>query len=96
MKAAAEKMNDILWEVLETTARKNLGNQATKVMIPGLQAQSYQEWVIRQPIRLGGLGLRSQIDPSPAAFIGAVEQVLPSFVGTKGVCMPTACSSHLI
>ena len=98
VKAAAEKMDDILWEVLETTAlstipRKNLGNQATKVMIPGLQARSYQEWMIRQPIRLGGFGLCSQIDLSPAAFIGAVEQVLPSFVGTKGVCQQLA---HLI
>ena len=37
-------------------------------------------------MRLGGFGLRSQADLSPAAFVGAVEQTLPSFIGEKGVC----------
>ena len=59
---------------------------ANKIEVPGLPIQTYQEWVVRQPIRLGGFGLRSQVDISPAAFIGALEQILPSFVGVKGVC----------
>ena len=37
--------------------------------------------------------MRSQSDLSPAAFIGAAEQVLPSFVGTKGICPQLA---HLL
>ena len=93
MKAAADTMDDILWKVLETTAfskipRKDDKNSefSVNISIPGLPVIPYQEWVVRQPIKLGGFGLRSQADLSPAAFIGAVEQVLPSFIGVKGVC----------
>ena len=82
-----------MWDMLERTADstipRNQGNnnndQVTIISVPGLPQKSYQEWVVRQPIRLGGFGLRSQTDLSPAAFIGAVEQVLPSFIGAKGI-----------
>ena len=43
-------------------------------------------WVIRQPIRGGGLGLRSNVETSLAAFIGRLEQALPHFTGISGVC----------
>ena len=42
---------------------------------------------------MGGFGLRCQVNTSPAAFVGAVEQILPSFVGASGVCPQLA---HLI
>ena len=43
--------------------------------------------MIRQPIKMGGLGVRSNCDTSPAAFIGALEQALPSFTSTeRGIC----------
>ena len=61
--------------------------------IPNLQRRTFQDWVIRQPVKLGGLGLRSQADLSPAAFIGAVEQTLPSFIGERGICPQLA---HLV
>ena len=61
-------------------------NGAENENVPGLPERSYQEWVVQQPIRLGGFGLKCQRDLSPAAFIGAIEQVLPSFVGAKGIC----------
>ena len=101
IKSAAERMDDILWKVLETAAFSDIPRKdiqiyrdlATKISIPGLCETSYQEWVIRQPIKLGGFGLRSQTDLSPAAFIGAVEQVLPSFTGIKGICPQLA---HLV
>ena len=51
-----------------------------------LKGKTFSEWVVRQPIRLGGMGLRSLVDLSPAAFVGAVEQAIPSFYGEKGVC----------
>ena len=63
------------------------------VNVPGLESRSYQDWVVRQPIRLGGMGLRSQADLSSAAFLGALEQTLPSFVGERGVCPQLA---HLV
>ena len=48
---------------------------------------------MRQPIRLGDFGLRCQADLSPAAFIGAIEQVVTSFTGVKGICPQLA---HLV
>ena len=56
------------------------------VPIHGLDGKSFQEFVVRQPIRFGGLGIRSREELSPAAFIGAVELSLPDFVGDRGVC----------
>ena len=101
VKAAAEKMDMVMWEMLEKVADSRIPRKVgdfhpdgvTMISIPGLQDRSYQEWVVRQPIRLGGFGLRCQSDLSSAAFIGAIEQVLPSFVGAKGVCPQLA---HLI
>ena len=101
IKAAANKMDEIMWEMLEKTADSNIprirgdNNSVENVMItiPGLQEKTHQERVVRQPIRLGGFGIRSQKELSPAAFIGAVEQILPSFVGVKGICPQLA---HLL
>ena len=101
VKAAAEKMDKIMWEMLERSADSNIPRQQgdqhkeeiTVISIPGIEDKSYQEWVIRQPIRLGGFGMRCQSALSPAAFIGAIEQVLPSFVGTKAICPQLA---HLL
>ena len=42
--------------------------------------------MVRQPVHLGGLGLRSMVETSLAAFIGAVEMALPAFVGDNGIC----------
>ena len=64
---------------------QDLNRDGVILTIPGLPDRTYQEWVVRQPIRLGGFGLRSQSELSPAAFVGAVEQILPSFVGVKGI-----------
>ena len=44
-------------------------------------------------MKLGGLGLRCQADLSPAAFVGALEQTLPSFTGERGICPQL---SHLV
>ena len=35
---------------------------------------------------MGGMGLRSLTDLSPAAYIGAVEQSVTGFTGERGVC----------
>ena len=42
--------------------------------------------MVRLPVRLGGMGMRSMVDVSRAAFIGSCEQALPHFVGVEGVC----------
>ena len=48
---------------------------------------------LRQPIRYGGLGVRGMRDTVPVAFIGALEQTIPSFRGDHGVCEQL---SHLV
>ena len=53
-----------------------------------LQGKSYQNWMMRQPVRLGAMGLRSVVKTSLAAFIGGVEQSVPHFVGNEGLCSP--------
>ena len=35
---------------------------------------------------MGGFGLRSKVETSPAAFIGGLEQALPHFTGEGGIC----------
>ena len=39
-----------------------------------------------EPVRLGGMGVRSMVEVSLAAYIGSLEQALPHFVGAGGVC----------
>ena len=46
--------------------------------------------MVRMPVRLGGMGLRSMIDVSLLAFIGSVEQALPHFIGEGGFCQQLA------
>ena len=54
--------------------------------VEGLQGTSFQSLLTTLPIKLGGLGLRSQVQLSPAAWVGGLEQALPSFGGEKGIC----------
>ena len=42
--------------------------------------------IMNQPIKMGGLGLRSAGDLSPAAFYGGLEQSLPHMCSQDGVC----------
>ena len=52
----------------------------------GLETRSLQNLVLRQPVMIGGFGLRSQAELSPAAFVGDLEQALTHFAGAEGVC----------
>ena len=54
--------------------------------VPFLQGKSFQCSLIHQPVKLGGLGLRSLVETSPAAFVGGVEMSLPHFTGEEGIC----------
>ena len=55
-----------------------------------LEGRSFQSVISRLPIKSGGLGLRSMLDLSPAAWFGALEQAVPFFAGEKQVCPPLA------
>ena len=57
----------------------------------GLGHLSYQSWVTHLPIsKGGGLGIRHQVDISPIADIGTLEQTVPHFTGERGVCYQVA------
>ena len=54
--------------------------------VNNLQGRSFQQWLVHQPVKLGGLGPRSQADTSTAAFMGIVEMSLPHLTGVDGIC----------
>ena len=45
--------------------------------IPGREGFPFAAWAVRQPVKCGGLGLRSFVDICRPAFIGACELALP-------------------
>ena len=46
------------------------------VLVTRKPGKSYQDWMVRLPIRLGGMGMRSMVDISLAVYIGSVEKAL--------------------
>ena len=98
---AAKKMDEILWQVLQVAVGSGIPREddgsdwgcIPVVPVKKLTGRTYQEWLVRQPIRFGGCGVRSQTDLSPLAFIGALEQTIPFFIGDRGVCPQL---SHLV
>ena len=51
-----------------------------------LHGSTFQQILVPQPIKLGGLGIRSLVETSPAAFVGGVEMSLPHFTGQRAIC----------
>ena len=51
-------------------------NYVLNIPVEGRSNRSFQDWVVRQPVRLGGFGFRSLLDTVGPAFIGALEQAL--------------------
>ena len=91
---AAAKAKARLWSALEQLAGQariprsdeGLGFECVPDVqgVPGLQGRSYQRWISSQPVKLGGLGLRSLVETIPAAFVGSVERALPFMLGQEG------------
>lgn len=54
---------------------------------PHLQNHSFQHWLVREPIKMGGLGLRSLVETSPVAFVGGVEMAIPHLTGERGILL---------
>jgi hypothetical protein len=94
--AAAAELDSALWDMLEHATKlhipkgeEGLGVECT-LQVPGiafLQGRSFQNILIRQPVKQGGLGLRSMEETSLAAFVGGVEMALPHFTGDEGICV---------
>ena len=91
---AACEMDHLLYKMLEKASALSIPRSdqgrgvecCPHVPVDRLCNKSYQDWMVRQPVRLVGIGMRSMLDVSLAAFIGTVEQALPHFVGADGVC----------
>ena len=98
MAEAAAEMDQLLHNMVEaasglTIPRVEQGRGVEcclQVPVTRLQGRSYQDWVLRLPVRLGGMGVRSMAEVSLAAYIGSVEQALPHFLGVDGMCQQLA------
>ena len=94
VKRAAERMDNLELRVVHgllgvplPMGQEDLDwNMVINVPVQSIQGRSFQNWVLRLPIRLGGVGLRSNVETSPAAFIGGLEQSLPHFTKGVGIC----------
>ena len=94
IKQAASRMDILMTKILEKLVDAEIPMQGTTmdwtcrlpIPVETLKNRSFQHWVIRQPVKMGGLGLRSCAETSLAAFIGGLEQALPHFTGKDGVC----------
>ena len=84
---AAKRLDDILWQRLEAVCGLSLPRQSTRetsswdcpldVPVQGRSDWTYCAWLARQPVKRGGMGLRSYVELCRPAFIGALEQSLP-------------------
>ena len=83
-----------LWTVLEAAVGRHIprGQEGkgweTVLSVPvvGREGHSFASWVVRLPVNQGGMGLRSLEETSLVAFLGAVEQVVPSFANQEAGC----------
>ena len=90
----ARWLDSQLWTILETATGLTIPRAASAeswncvlpVPVVGRQGRTFQESVVRQPVRLGGFGFRSLEDTAGPAFLGALEQSIPSFFGEGGIC----------
>ena len=93
MVEAAKEMDKLLWNMVEKATELSIPKVnegkgvecCLQLPVARHQGRSYQDWMIRTPVRLGGFGLRSMKDISLPAFLGAVEQSLPHFLGEEGI-----------
>ena len=85
VKPIASHLDKELWRILEAavgcevprTDRLLDEGESFVITTPvsGLEARPFAEWVVKQPVRLHGAGLRSHADSCYPAFVGALEQV---------------------
>ena len=86
----AVELDAELWRVLEAATGFSIprgeeeGGLCLRVpQVPSLDRCSYQEWVVRLPVRLYGWGLHSLADSCGPAYLGMLETALP-YMGAGG------------
>ena len=94
MAEAAKEMDRLLASMLQSATGLRIPmedegrglDQCPQSGVSRLDGKSYQNWMMRTPVRLGGMGLRSVAETSLAAFVGGVEQAVTHFIGEGGIC----------
>ena len=91
---AAKELDRQLWQLMESvcgTVIPRSSSRATRewdctlpIDIQGRELATFASWVVRQPVKLGGMGLRSYSELCRPAFYGSMEQVVPRL--HKGFC----------
>ena len=101
----ASSFDSHIWFVLENIVSQHIpehdeGGDIECVVnvpqVPQLSGRSFQMTIIRQPIKLGGLGLRSQAETCPAAFLGGIEMSIPHMVNLENEDIPTGVCPQLV
>ena len=73
-----------LWGVLEAAlgfqipcTDKPLGDLCPRVPVLGLEAQPFAQWVVQQPIKLHGMGVRSARDTCEPGWVSSLDKAAP-------------------
>ena len=102
MSAAGAGLDRKIWRVLEATIGSKIPEGTERgerdcvldVPVDELNGLTFQQVVVRLPVRLGGLGIKSLVQLSPAAFAGPVEQCVPQFSPAAGAVCPQLSSTY--
>ena len=96
----AEIVDARIWKAIEQLAgqhhiARGAGDAGVEcildlVKVPSLNGRSFQHLLAAQPVKLGGLGVRSLVETRQPAFVGGLEQALPYMVTGE------QCSSPLV
>ena len=98
----AATVDAAIWGALEKLAgqpqiaRREGGAGVDLGRIPGLEGRSYQCLLAAQPVKLGGLGLRSLVETCYPAFLGGLEQAMPYLVPSDVCERPLAPSFRAV
>ena len=85
----AEWLDVALGNVLEAAtgfAIPRDDNMKVRCPVVGLDNKTYQEWLVRLPVKLYGWGLRSLKETCGPAYLGALETAIPYMAARGNIC----------
>ena len=88
----AGELDDDLWRIFEAACGFSVprgreeGGLPLSVPVPSWDQKSYQECLVRLPVRLYGWGLRSLQSTCGPAYLGCLETALPFMSGLAEIC----------
>ena len=77
------KIDELEGEVEKICQTLDTSRQSMWAMLVSSTCQKLDYWLLRLPVSLGGLVIRSTLETRHAAFIGGVEQALPYFTNER-------------